>query len=254
MTERPRVLVIAGYDQSAGAGVLSDVKTLEAHGVDGYAVCTAMTWQNSRRIDRIQWYADREIADQIDICFEDGGFDWVKIGIGRSIAMISAIVTHCLRLNPLIRIIWDPVIRASSGRDFWDGLDRREFELLAASCFLVTPNWDELGWLYPGEDVETVCRRLSAFTKVYLKGGHHPAHPGRDYCWVDGAVTVLEPLVTSVHPKHGSGCVLSSSLAANLALGYPLPIACARSKRYIESFLTSNETLSGWHRPIAEPD
>src|SRR5882757_2179631 len=79
--ERANVLVVAGYDQSAGAGVLSDVKTLEAHGVDGYAVCTGFTFQNEREIGRVQWFSMEEVFEQIDLCFASRGFDWVKIGI-----------------------------------------------------------------------------------------------------------------------------------------------------------------------------
>jgi hypothetical protein len=80
-SDRPRVLVVAGYDQSAGAGVLSDVKTLEAHGVYGYAVCTGFTFQNERTISRIQWFSGEEITEQIDICYAAAPFDWVKMGI-----------------------------------------------------------------------------------------------------------------------------------------------------------------------------
>ena len=95
------------------------------------------------------------------------------------------------------------------------------------------------------------CRMLCGLKgcHLYLKGGHHPEYPGRDYLWTGGEVQVLEPEVDRglVYAKHGSGCVLSSSLAANLALGYALPVAAVRSKRYIERFLTSNKTLLGWH-------
>ena len=273
--ERPRVLVIAGFDQSGGAGILSDIKTLEAHGVYGYAVCTGMTWQNERVITRMEWYTEKEIFEQIDLCMESvgnpegiasamgggmqpgnrgmdrtAGFGYVKIGIGRSIGMIGAIVRHLRDHNPAVRIVLDPVIRASSGVHFWEGMDPEGFEALAARCYLLTPNWEEMGWLYPGQDIGDCCRRLSASCNLYLKGGHHPLHPGRDYLWTGDGMEVLESAMDGqeVYPKHGSGCVLSSALAANLSLGYPLPVAASRSKRYIERFLTSNKTLLGWHR------
>ena len=270
--ERPRVLVVAGYDQSGGAGVLADVKTLEAHGVFGYAVCTGFTFQNERVINRVQWFAEKEIFEQIDLCYASAPFGWVKIGIARSPEMIGAIIGHLRQHDPAVRIVLDPVIRASSGRDFWEGTTGGEagkggkvktmkdagweaFEEVAGRCYLLTPNWDEIGWIYPGEDIVERCRLLtcSSGCNLYLKGGHHPEHPGRDYLWTDGEVQALDPAVepAAVHPKHGSGCVLSSSLAANLALGYPLPVAAALSKRYIEQFLTSNKTLLGWHRPTA---
>jgi hydroxymethylpyrimidine/phosphomethylpyrimidine kinase len=265
--ERPRVLVVAGYDQSGGAGVLADVKTLEAHGVYGYAVCTGFTFQNERVINRVQWFTEKEIFEQIDLCYASAPFGWVKIGIARSPEMIGAIIGHLRQHDPAVRVVLDPVIRASSGRDFWEEAPGRKagakaakgagweaFEEVAGRCYLLTPNWDEIGWIYPGEDIPERCRLLtrSSGCNLYLKGGHHPEHPGRDYLWTDGKVQALDPAVepAAVHPKHGSGCVLSSSLAASLALGYSLPVAAAFSKRYIEQFLVSNKTLLGWHRPL----
>jgi hydroxymethylpyrimidine/phosphomethylpyrimidine kinase len=247
---RPKVLVVAGFDQSGGAGVLSDVKTLEAHEVYGYAACTGVTFQNERTITRVHWYTEQDIFEQIDLCFEQGSFEWAKIGVGRSIAVLASIIGHLKQHNPGVKIVLDPVIRASSGRDFWEGTDLEGFDLLARQCWLVTPNWEEIAWLYPDEDIQEVSRRLSGLCNLYLKGGHHPQLPGRDYLWSEGVLRVLEPTeeAGTIYPKHGSGCVLSSSLAANLALGYALPEAAVRSKKYIEQFLTSNKTALGWHR------
>ena len=247
--ERPGVLVVAGFDPSAGAGVLADVKTLEAHGVYGYAVCTAMTWQNEREIRRIDWLPEKDVIDQVDVCLDAAAVDWVKIGIMPSIGAVGRIVGHLLDKDPGVRVVWDPVIRASSGTEFWqEGVDG--WEEVAARCFLVTPNWEEIGWLYRDGDVLEGCSRLSAGggCNVFLKGGHHPAHPGRDYLWREGEVEVLEPVDgEAVYPKHGSGCVLASALTANLALGYPLPVAATRAKRYVRNFLSSNKSLLGWH-------
>ena len=247
---RPRVLVVAGFDQSGGAGILADIKTLEAHNVYGYAVCTGMTFQNERTITRIQWYGEKDIFEQIDLCFETGLFEVAKIGVAQHMGMLGAIIGHLKQHNPAIRIVLDPVIRASSGKDFWEGADRDGFDRLARECWLVTPNWDEIGWLYPGEDIPEVSRRLSGLCNLYLKGGHHPQQPGRDYVWSGGMLQVLEPGVEKVYEKHGSGCVLSSSLAANNAWGLPLPEAAVQSKRYIEQFLNSNKTNLGWHRQL----
>jgi len=244
------VLAVAGYDQSGGAGVLADIKTLEAHGVYGYGVVTGLTIQNERVIRRVEWRTVKEVYEQIDVCYESARFDWVKIGITQSMEMAEAIIDHLRGYNPAVRIVLDPVIRASSGQEFWGELTN-EWVSLAARCFLITPNWEEIGWLYSGEAIEARCAELSSLPgcHIYLKGGHNEEFPGRDYLWSDGEVEVLDPMVSSgeVYPKHGSGCVLSSALTANLALGYPLPIAAERAKRYVERFLTSNKTLLGWH-------
>src|ERR1700748_989944 len=111
---RPRVLVIAGYDPSGGAGVLADIKTLEANGVYGYAVCTALTFQNEREIRRIQWLPESDIFEQIDLCYASASFDWVKIGITGSMASAVAAIRHLQQHNPAVRVILDPVIKASS--------------------------------------------------------------------------------------------------------------------------------------------
>ena len=243
---RPRVLVVAGYDQSGGAGVLADIKTLEAHGVYGFAVCTALTFQNERRISRVEWLSEAAIFEQIDLCFESGDLEWVKMGITKSMGSAAAIIGHLKRHRPDVRVVLDPVIRASSGRDFW-GAGKEGWEELAGECFLVTPNWEEIGALYAvGEEMES-CRVLSGLgPHIYLKGGHNRMHPGRDYLWSGGEVRELDP-EGEVFPKHGSGCVLASSLTANLALGYSLDEAAVRAKRYTARFLASNKTLLGWH-------
>lgn len=244
--ERPKVLVIAGYDQSGGAGVLADIKTLEAHAVYGYAVCTALTFQNEREITRIEWIPEAAVFEQIDLCFAAARFDWVKMGITASLASAASIIGHVRQHNPAARVVLDPVIRASSGVEFWTGLSA--WEEVAAQCFLVTPNWEEIGWLYPGAAPEERCRELSRKgTHIFLKGGHRREEAGRDELWSDGEVEILEAAGGVVYPKHGSGCVLASSLTANLSLGYTLPVAAARAKRYTAEFLTSNKTLLGWH-------
>jgi len=255
--QRPRVLVIAGYDQSGGAGVLADIKTLEAHGVYGYAVCTAMTYQNEREIRRVGWMAEADVLEQIDVCFESAGFEWVKMGITASMSSAAAIIRHVRRYNPAAKVVLDPVIKASSGATFWEGTaagnvvgEWRAWEELVAECFVLTPNWAEVGWLYPSGDVEERCRELSRMgATIYLKGGHNPRSPGRDILWSGGEATVMESDAGTgiVYPKHGSGCVLASALTAGLALGYALPAAAFRAKRYTAEFLTSNKSLLGWH-------
>lgn len=249
--DRPKVLVVAGYDQSGGAGVLADIKTLEAHGVYGYAAVTGLTYQNEQVIRRVEWLTFRDVAEQIDICFESATFSWVKIGITESMGMAGAIIDQIRRYRPDVRFVLDPVIKASTGTTFWDRLDTEEWEKVARRCHVVTPNWDEMEWLYPGDDILARCAMFSAGTDccIYLKGGHHPDFLGRDYLWRNGEAEVLDPVETGavLMPKHGSGCVLSSALTANLALGYPVPVAAQRSKRYIERFLGSNKTLLGWH-------
>jgi hydroxymethylpyrimidine/phosphomethylpyrimidine kinase len=247
--ERPKVLVIAGYDPSGGAGVLADIKTLEAHGVYGYGVCTAMTVQNEWEIRRVHWLPEADVFEQIDVCWASAGFDWVKVGITSSMGSAAAIIRHVRRHNAAAKVVLDPVIKATSGMVFWEGL--AAWEEVVAGCYVLTPNWEEVGWLYPGEDVQERCRALSRKgCHIYLKGGHDPLRPGRDLLWSEGEVRTMEADGSVVYPKHGSGCVLASALTAGLALGYPLPVAALQAKRYTARFLTSNKSLLGWHHWI----
>jgi hydroxymethylpyrimidine/phosphomethylpyrimidine kinase len=252
--ERPRVLAIAGYDPSGGAGVLADIKTLEAHGVYGYGVCTAMTVQNEREIRRVDWLPEAAVFEQIDVCWASAGFDWVKIGITSSMGSAAAIIRHVRQHNAAVRVVLDPVIKASSGAVFWAGLgESAAWEEVLAQAYVLTPNREEVGWLYPGEEVEEVCRALSRKgCPIYLKGGHDPRHPGRDSLWTEGEAKKMEAEAGSgvFYPKHGSGCVLASALTAGLALGYPLPVAALQAKRYTARFLTSTKSLLGWHHWI----
>jgi hydroxymethylpyrimidine/phosphomethylpyrimidine kinase len=204
------------------------------------------------------------------VCFASADFEWVKVGITSSMSSAVAIIRHVRRHNREARVVLDPVIRASSGMAFWAGtavvggsrepaaagpgngrVDPAAWDELVAECYVLTPNWDEVGWLYPGEDVEERCRELSlGGANIFLKGGHDPLHPGKDQLWSGGEVTMMtaEADGGQVYPKHGSGCVLASALSAGLALGCPLPVAALHAKRYTGNFLTSNKSLLGWHR------
>jgi hydroxymethylpyrimidine/phosphomethylpyrimidine kinase len=269
-----RILVIAGFDQSGGAGLLADIKTLEAHAVYGYAVCTAITFQNEHTITRIHWMEEADIFEQIHLCFESAagelhngqsgrgpegcspgrGFEWVKIGITPSLSAAGRIIGRLREYNPSVKIVMDPVIRSSSGKEFWESADKSEFEDILSQVYVMTPNREEMGWLYPDRDIQDCCRELSLSTgaRIFLKGGHDRLNPGWDYVWCRGEQQVLEPSAdpVQVSPKHGSGCVLASSLTAGLALGLDFPEAAREAKRYTENFLLSNSTLLGWHRPV----
>src|SRR5258708_26540429 len=112
---RPNVLVIAGYDQSGGAGVLADSKTLESHGVYGYAVCTGMTFQNELLITRVQLFTEKELFEQIDLCCQSARFDSVKIGICRSVTMIASVLPHRREPNPALKINRAPASQPTRG-------------------------------------------------------------------------------------------------------------------------------------------
>lgn len=243
------MLIIAGYDPCGGAGILADVKTAENHAVYAYAVCTGYTFQNSRRISHIHWFSGAAISRQISMCYEDRDFEWVKLGITRSPTMVRNILGCLKEQQPRVKIIWDPVLASSGGTPFMEGMCATDFEALLPLMYMVMPNLPELYSLYPGTEPEAICARLSQTTSVYLKGGHEETSPGSDRLFIHGTCHRLPPGPEQVFTKHGSGCVLSSALTANLAAGGGELLKAAReSKRYTEQFLGSDRGLLGWHK------
>ena len=115
-------------------------------------------------------------------------------------------------------------------------------------CFLITPNYDEIKRLYPEKNIEATLAHISEKTNIYLKGGHRTDKKGWDILYHNRIVqTNIEPKVKSIFEKHGSGCVLSSSLTSNIALEMELEDAAREAKYYTEQFLNSNTSLLGSH-------
>lgn len=255
--KRPSVLAIGGFDPSGGAGILADVKTMEAHKVYAFGVCTGITFQNSRQISGVDWLSQEAVHMQIDRCLEDRAFGWAKIGVTHNIDMLTAIAAHLKKHQPDIKIIWDPVIKASSGRVFLEDFGAAEFERALQHMYLATPNLEEMTVLYDQaaevreKKLHEQCLHLSLHTAVYLKGGHSRVVPGKDFLFYKDKKYPLNPgksrQAGKIRPKHGSGCVFAASLTANLAREFPLLKACLRSKRYIEKFLGSDPGPLGFN-------
>lgn len=240
---RPYVASIAGYDPSAGAGVLADVKTFEMHKVYGFGISTAMTWQNDVSVQEVRWLSAADIIAQLELLLHRFSVDWFKLGIIENAATLQQVGQYLKQLNPKAKVVWDPVLQASSGKPFFSG--EANWEMLAPYIDWVTPNLPEFVALIGSEEE---ALRLSKELTIYKKGGHDEQEPGKDWLYRAGKKYPLNPKETRVYPKHGSGCVLSAALCANLAKGYPFLKACLRSKGYMEKVLSSNPGLLGWHK------
>ncbi len=242
LSERPYVASIAGFDPSAGAGILADIKTFEMHHVYGFGINTAMTWQNDVRIAKIEWLSLDNILAQLKLLFQRFDIHFFKIGIVENAQTLRGLVDYINNKSEQATIVWDPVIKASSGFAFSDfGSQSNLFEGIS----IVTPNQNEFEQLFESKEQALA---LSHSTLIYLKGGHNLSNPGLDVLYNQGAKTHFEPQTKEVFPKHGSGCVFSSSLCANLANGLAINEACQSSKNYIESLLASNQNLLGYHK------
>ena len=246
MNKRPKILSIAGFDPSGGAGVLADIKTFEAHRCLGFAVITANTIQNEREFVAPNWIKEEDVFEQLDVLLKQHQFEYVKIGLVPSLGFLKNIISNLQSPISNLKIIWDPILSASAGFDF--KYDLSELKEVLKQVYLITPNWNEIKQLSGNKEALKGAEELSEFTNVYLKGGHSN-EVGKDYLFFEGKRNAFNPKNKKpMFDKHGSGCVFSSALAANLLRGYPLIKACLRSKRYIEKYLSSTDELLGYHR------
>jgi len=246
MKTRPKILTIAGFDPSGGAGLLADVKTIEANKCAAFAVCTANTIQNETEFISPNWIDEKMVFAQLDILLKEHQFEFVKIGLIRSLEFLKKTIQKLKTNNQQPKIIWDPILSASAGFDL--GYDLSELKEVLKEVYIITPNWNEVKQLSGNEDAQLGAEQLAQFTNVYLKGGHNPDRKGKDYFYFEQKIFPFNPKVNVRYEKHGSGCVFSSVLTANLALGFPIIKACLRSKSYMYKFLNSSPSLLGTHR------
>ena len=247
--ERPCVLSIAGFDPSGGAGVLADIKTFEANKVLGMGVVTGLTFQNDSEFDGVKWVETDEIIKQIEVLTRKYKFEFVKVGMLQSLESLEKIIAGCRLQVTDCKIIWDPILKASAGFEIHKTIDKKKVIDICKNIFLITPNIDEIKILSGENDEMKGAKELSMYCNVFLKGGHSEKQKGKDFLFTaEGKIFPFRPKKISATGKHGSGCVLSSAITANLANGNNLQRACLKGKDYVTKFLMSNRTLIGYHK------
>jgi hydroxymethylpyrimidine/phosphomethylpyrimidine kinase len=247
----PRLLTIAGSDSGGGAGIQADLKTFAAHGAYGMSVITALTAQNTREVRAVHEVPPEMVAAQIDAVLEDIGADAVKIGMLSSAGTVRAVASRLYfhLKDKQVPVVLDPVMIAKSGARLLRA-DAIEFLLLRLlpSATLVTPNIPELEEItrLPARNEKerlSAAQSLAAIgTAVLAKGGHAEGEE------------VVDLLVTGrfgkevhrfVHPRlhtrstHGTGCTLSSAIAARLGAGEELPRAVEGAIDYLAGALAA---------------
>jgi len=239
---------LAGLDPSGGAGLLADIKTFEAQQAYGLGVCTALTVQTDREFLSVDWLPAARIIAQAAPLLQQYSPAYCKIGIVPGVPVLLEVVRVLHHLRPGIRIILDPVLKASAGFDFHDAGTAQTWQEILPYLYLLTPNYDEVLVLGgPAQDGQEAAMRLSRHCAVLLKGGHHPERKGWDVLYTPETEYLLPPASRQVYAKHGSGCVLSAAITAQLAQGHSLPDACINGKAYTEKFLSSHPSLLGYH-------
>jgi hydroxymethylpyrimidine/phosphomethylpyrimidine kinase len=246
---RPVVLSIAGLDPSGGAGLFADVKTFEAHKVYGLGIASANTFQNDIEFLKTEWIALDKIIEQFDLLQKRSPIDHIKIGLIESLNVLSNLVRMLKSKNKDVKIIWDPILKASAGLEFHKTIDISLLENICKEIYMITPNMPEAIKLGKNSEAFQNAKHLSKFCNVFLKGGHDQKNIGRDFLFVkDGKEFSFRSKTKEKVEKHGSGCVLSSAITANLAKGFKIHPSCLRAKDYTTNFLLSNKTLLGYHK------
>ena len=246
-TNRPIALSIAGFDPIGGAGVLADIKTFEQHQVTGFAITTANTIQTENEFFEIEWTDLNFVTRSIETLFQNYKIKAVKIGIVPSLDYLNQILSTIKTVSPITQIVWDPVLKSTTDFNFITIENQLELNKILSKIDLITPNYNEAEILFPGFIPNQLSLKNETPCAILLKGGHNPIEIGTDRLFLKNEIIDLLPSNKKCFEKHGSGCVLSSAIASNLALDQTLTEACKNAKTYIEKFLSSNTTLIGYH-------
>jgi hydroxymethylpyrimidine/phosphomethylpyrimidine kinase len=251
----PVALTIAGSDSSGGAGIQADLKTFAALGVYGASVITALTAQNTQGVTGIHQVPPDFVTAQIDAVFADLDVGAVKIGMVAELSVIEAITAGLTRWSPK-HIVLDPVMVATSGDRLLaeDAVEALRAKLVPRATIL-TPNLPEAAALLDEPvasseaAIESQGRRLLALgcPAVLIKGGHGQGSESIDYLVREsGAIALAAPRVATRN-THGTGCSLSSAIAAGLAKGEDLETAVRSAKAFVSAAIAASHRFSVGH-------
>lgn len=248
-------VTIAGSDSGGGAGIQADLKTFSALGVYGASVITALTAQNTRGVTAIHEAPADFVRAEIDAVFSDLAVNAVKIGMLASPELIRTVAAG-LRDYGQTRVVLDPVMVATSGDSLLKGEAVATLRLeLFPLASLITPNLPEAGKLLGRtvgetfEDMLAAARELKSLgpKAVLVKGGHGTGSESTDlYLDEQGARWLTAPR-HATRNTHGTGCTLSSAIAAGLAKGLDLVTAVAEGKAYVTAAIVAADQLEIGH-------
>lgn len=248
-------LTIAGSDSSGGAGIQADLKTFLANGVYGMSAITALTAQNTCGVRSVLNSTPEFLRDQLDAIFEDIFPDAIKIGMVSSAKLIEVIADR-LTVHGARNIVVDPVMVATSGARL---IDEDAIKFLTTKLFplakVITPNLPELEVIVGKKistphEIEIAAQKIFAeFGCAVLAKGGHGLNDANDYLF-DGAGVWFHGRRIATVNTHGTGCTLSSAIAANLAKGHALKISVGRAKNYLTGALMSGLDLGKGSGPL----
>ena len=266
--EKPRIcLTIAGLDPSGGAGVVADIKTFSAFGCFGAAAITSVTFQNTTGVFGSVHQTSDSVRRQVQPVIDDLGLDALKTGMLPTAEIIEE-VARLVRESELKNLVVDPVVRSTSGYDL---IDEEALRSLIKNLFplaeIITPNIPEAERISgiaienerDIEDAAGVMREMGA-KNVLIKGGHFLSEPGAvatglkqtatDYLFLFDELRKISGDYHDTSATHGTGCVLSAAIAANLALGKPLLDAVRIAKAFVNEAIRTAPHIGRGHSPI----
>jgi hydroxymethylpyrimidine/phosphomethylpyrimidine kinase len=256
----PIALTIAGSDSSGGAGIQADLKTFAALGVYGASVITALTAQNTTGVSGIHQVPAQFVTDQIEAVFPDLAVGAVKIGMVADVSVIDAIAAGLTKWAPK-HVVFDPVMVATSGDRLLagDAVDALRTKLIPLAE-LITPNLPEAAALLDEtvaadeSTIESQGKRLLSLgaRAVLIKGGHGQGAESTDYLVTSKGVISLAAPRIATRNTHGTGCSLSSAIAAGLAKGEDLETAVRNAKAWVTAAIAAADRFSvgRGHGPI----
>ena len=259
-------LTIAGLDPSGGAGIVADIKTFEAFGCFATAAISSLTFQNTTGVFGAVHSSAETVRGQVEPIVNDFAVSGVKTGMLPTREVIDE-AARLIREHNLSNLIVDPVVRSTSGYDLIDNDALRSLtEMLFPLADLITPNIPEAERIsgvaiVTEEDVADAAglmREMGA-RNVLIKGGHFgnaecgmrsAESKATDYLFLNGELHRIEGDYHETSATHGTGCVLSAAIAANLALGKPLLEAVTISKQFVNEAIRTAPNIGHGHSPI----
>jgi hydroxymethylpyrimidine kinase/phosphomethylpyrimidine kinase len=249
----PIAWTIAGSDSGGGAGIQADLKVMNAFGVHGCCVTTALTAQNTRGVSSVEAVSAKMIQAQLTALSADLPPAAIKTGMLGS-AQTCRILAEFLE-KATVPVICDPILKSTSGANL---LEPAALDILIRGIFprvaVLTPNLPEAQQIIgePISQIEETATRIlgTGVESVLIKGGHADATECRDY-WTDGtqSLWLSSPRIES-RATHGTGCILSAAIASALALGQTIPEAVVSAKTFLNQCLRSPANLGTGHGPM----
>ena len=267
-TQTKICLTVAGLDPSGGAGIIADVKTFEAFGCFATAAISSITFQNTTGVFGAVHSSAETVRGQVEPILTDYSVSALKTGMLPAREVICE-TARLIRDHGLSNLVVDPVVRSTSGYDL---IDNNALQSLIERLFpladLITPNIPEAERISgvaieSEEDVVAAAMLMRGMgaRNVLIKGGHLLSKPGGvatrackrtavDYLFLDGVLHRIGAEYHETTALHGTGCVLSAAIAANLALGKSILEAVTISKQFVNEAIRTAPNLGHGHSPI----